>query len=83
MARKLLHIFRPEIYCTGLPVSINSLNLETKLTDLFCPESWLVSYALDVSYDWLIKPPSLLQNFESFQKPKHYINTIKAVNDAD
>ena len=80
-ARKLLNVSRPEVYCTGLPVSIKPLNLKRILTDVLCPESWFLFYALDVSYDWFIKPPSLLPNFESLQKAKHYINTIKAVND--
>ena len=81
MAARLLSLERPKEPRIDLP-EFPVVTGDSELWDFVKPSSWEFFDILKVKADWLTQPVTEWEESEDYRKARHFVMTVKVVNDA-
>ena len=81
MAARLLSLERPKEPRIDLP-EFPVVTGDSELWDFVKPSSWEFFDILKVKADWLNQPVTEWEDSEDYRKARHFVMTVKVVNDA-
>ena len=81
MAARLLSLERPKEPRIDLP-EFPVVTGDSELWDFVKPSSWEFFDILKVKADWLTQPVTEWEESEDYRKARHFVKTVKVVNDA-
>ena len=81
LAARLLSLERPKEPRIDLP-EFPVVTGDSELWDFVKPSSWEFFKILKVRADWLTQPVTEWQESEDYRKARHFVMTVKVVNDA-